>query len=111
MAPVRGDIAPPKTAVQGGNVHVDHATLRIVEAGRGVGYSVGLVGEVDETWALRFRNLKTHARLFSRFALDPVARMVSFARETTDTPADVIDALQALDTLVGRVNALPRTDS
>jgi|SRR5215470_6093953 len=91
------------------DVHVDHATLRIVDLGRGMGYAVALVGEVDEAWAQRFRNLKTHARLFSRFNLDPETGTVSFPRERTDEPADVIEALQALDTLIERVNGLSRS--
>src|SRR5262249_6076767 len=91
------------------DVHVDGATLWLVDLPRGAGYAVALVGAIDEAWAARFRNLKPHARLFSRFGLDLSTGTVSFPRETTDAPADVFEALEALDTLVERVNALARS--
>jgi len=102
-------VSTPKVAVDRVDVRVDHATLRIVEVGRGTGYAVRLLGPIDEGWSLRFRNLKTHARIFSRFGLDASTGTVSFSRETTDTPADVIEALQALDTLVARANGVSRS--
>jgi hypothetical protein len=87
------------------HVAVDHATLRVVDMGaKGTGYSIGLVGRIDDSWIRCFRSVQADSRLFSRFMLDPGAWTISFLRLPDDGPADVIGALQMLDNFVYRIN-------
>lgn len=89
----------------GYDVVVDHATLRSVDLGsKGSGYSVRLVGRIDEDWIRSFRSLQSDSRPLSRFALDPRSWLVSFLRQSDDGPADVITALDELDAFVHRIN-------
>ena len=91
--------------VRGYDVVVDHATLRSVDMGqKGSGYSVRLVGRIDDAWIRCFRSLQSDSRPLSHFALDPRNWLVSFLRQSDDGPADVITALDALDAFVHRVN-------
>jgi hypothetical protein len=88
-------------------VAVDHATLRVVDMGaKGTGYSLRLVGWIDDSWIRCFRSVQADSRLFSRFVLDPKAWTISFLRRPDDGPADVIGALQTLDNLVYRINRI-----
>ena len=88
-------------------VAVDHATLLAVDMGaKGTGYSLCLVGRIDDSWIRCFRSVQADSRLFSRFVLDPKAWTISFLRRPDDGPADVIGALQALDNFVYRINRL-----
>ena len=91
--------------LRGYDVVVDHATLRSVDLGqKGSGYSIRLVGRIDEDWIRCFRSVQSDSQPFSRFALDPRNWLVSFLRQSDDGPADVITALDALDAFVHRVN-------
>jgi len=92
------------------DVVVDHATLKIVDMGHtGTGYTVRLVGRIDEPWIRCFRSIQADSRHFSRFVLDPIGWKVSFLRRADDGPADVIENLQTLDTFVARVNRFARS--
>jgi hypothetical protein len=87
------------------DIVVDHATLRMMDTDSGSGgYSVRLVGQVDEAWVRSFRSVQADSRPLARFVLDPRAWTVSFLRRFGDGPADVIAALQALDDFIRRVN-------
>lgn len=86
-------------------VVVDHATLRVIDLGaRGTGYSVRLVGPIDEDWVRCFRSVQADALPFGRFVLNPQAWTVSFLRSAGDGPADVMAVLESLDSLIHRVN-------
>jgi hypothetical protein len=86
-------------------VAVDHATFRVVDMGaKGTGYSVHLAGSIDDPWIRGFRSVQGDSRLFSRFLLDPRSWTIFFLRHEDDAPADVIAALEALDSCVDRVN-------
>ena len=94
----------------GYDIVVDHATLRALDMGyRGTGYSVRLVGRIDGDWIRCFRNVQGDSRRLARFILDPRSWSVSFLRQSDDGPADVMTALDALDTFVHRVNRYART--
>ena len=96
------EVAP---VVRGYDVVVDHATLRALDMGqKGTGYSVRLVGRIDEDWIRCFRSVQGDSRGLAHFVLDPRAWSVSFLRQSDDGPADVITALDALDAFVHRVN-------
>lgn len=96
------EVAP---LVRGYDVVVDHATLRVVDMGqKGTGYSVRLVGRIDDAWIRCFRSVQSDSRPLSHFVLDPRNWLVSFLRQSDDGPADVITALDALDAFVHRVN-------
>jgi hypothetical protein len=91
--------------VRGYDVTVDHATLRSVDLGpKGSGYSIRLVGRIDDAWIRCFRSVQGDSRPLSHFVLDPRNWLVSFLRQSDDGPADVITALDALDAFVHRVN-------
>ena len=84
---------------------VDHATLRALDMGqKGTGYSVRLLGRIDEAWIRCFRSVQRDSRRLANFVLDPRAWSVSFLCQSDDGPADVITALDALDAFVHRVN-------
>jgi hypothetical protein len=90
---------------RGYDVVVDHATLRVVDMGpKGSGYSVRLVGRIDDAWIRCFRSVQSDSRPLGHFGLDPRSWQVSFLRQSDDGPADVITALDALDVFVHRVN-------
>jgi hypothetical protein len=96
------EVAP---LVRGYDVAVDHATLRSVDMGqKGSGFSVRLVGRIDEGWIRCFRSVQSDSRPLAQFVLDPRTWLVSFLRRSDDGPADVITALDALDAFVHRVN-------
>ena len=87
------------------DVAVDHATLRSVDLGpKGSGYSIRLVGRIDDAWIRCFRSVQSDSSPLAHFALDPRNWLVSFLRRSDDGPADVITALDALDAFVHRVN-------
>lgn len=89
----------------GYDIVVDHATLRALDMGqKGSGYSVRLVGRIDDDWVRCFRNVQGDSTRLAHFVLDPRAWSVSFLRQSDDGPADVITALDALDVFVHRVN-------
>lgn len=95
----------PEIAGRGYGVEVDPATLCVVDMGaRGTGYSVGLLGRLDESWIRSFRGVQSDAKSYARFALDPRVSRVSFLRLADDGPVDVINALETLDELVRLTN-------
>jgi hypothetical protein len=101
-ASVGEEVAP---FVRGYDVVVDHATLRSVDLGpKGSGYSIRLVGRIDDAWIRCFRSVQSDSRPFAHFALDPRSWLVTFLRRSDDGPADVITSLDALDAFVHRVN-------
>jgi hypothetical protein len=95
----------PEIAFRGYQVEVDPATLCVVDMGaRGTGYSVGLLGRLDDSWIRSFRGVQSDARSYARFVLDPRVSRVSFLRLADDGPVDVINALETLDELVRLTN-------
>ena len=92
-------------AGRGYEVEVDPATLCVVDMGaRGTGYSVGLLGRLDDSWIRSFRGVQQDAKSYARFVLDARVSRVSFLRLADDGPVDVITALETLDELVRLAN-------
>lgn len=98
-------VAAASAADRGYEVEVEPATLCVVDLGdKGTGYSVGLVGQLDDSWIRSFRSVQSDSRRYARFFLDPRVSRVSFLRLADDGPVDVINALEELDEFVRSVN-------
>ncbi len=87
------------------DVAVDHGSLQAVESPRkGMGYCVRLLGAIDDRWIEAYRIGRVESRTLSRFELDLTSGTVTFAKEPGTVPADVIEALDTLDSFLTRVN-------
>ncbi len=86
-------------------VAVDHGTLRGREMARqGRGFTVKLTGPVDKSWANAFRALGADDARFSGFHLDSANQSVSFTCSSDEGAVAIISTLDALDSLISRVN-------
>jgi hypothetical protein len=67
-------------------------------------YRVPLSGDIDGAWLACYERAILDSAEFSRFALDPRTRTVSFTSRMSDGPAEVAAVLRRLGLLVDFVN-------
>ena len=86
-------------------VGLDHSSLRGEAVGAGsTRYRMRLTGRVAGRWAEAWQKLQAEETGTRRFQLDVETATVTFSCRTLDGPAEVMDSLVRLETLVGRVS-------
>ncbi len=88
----------------GGEVAVDHSTLKGEIASTDTRYTVGLTGSVDGHWVEAYRLTQSEATGHRRFRLDRANAAISFSTRTVDGPATVFEVLEQLDAFLELVN-------
>ena len=83
---------------------VDHSTLRGAPAGTDTRYTVSLRGAVDTRWTEAFRITQAGSNEYRNFRHDGATGTISFTCRTVDGAAQVFEALDVLEKLVGTVN-------
>jgi hypothetical protein len=83
---------------------VDHSTLRGASAGTDTRYTVSLRGLVDTRWTEAFRITQAASNQYRTFRHDGGTGTISFSCRTVDGAAQVFEALDRLEALIGSVN-------
>jgi len=86
-------------------LRLDHTTLKAESVGNdNTSYRISLAGPVGEHWAQTYRTIQADSTAYRRFRLDVPGGSVSFSCRTIEGPAEVMEVLERLETLLATVN-------
>jgi hypothetical protein len=83
---------------------VDHSTLKGASSGTDTRYTVALKGLVDGRWTEAFLLTQAGSNQYRAFRHDCGSGTISFSCRTVDGAAQVFEALDRLEMLIGLVN-------
>jgi len=84
----------------GGDIRLEHATLRGEEAGTETRYTVSLSRPADARWIGAFQDAQAEMPQHRRFRLDPPGASLAFSCRSVEGPSGVFDLLLRAESLL-----------